>query len=242
MATKAIHSYYDDSDAQRMLQKIVQDVVQVFGHDCWYVPRTVDVREEVLNEAETASYRAAYPVEMYVKTVDHMGGEGALLQKYGLTEYDELTFTISMKAWAELVRTRDTTLTRPREGDLIYVPMIRAAFRVRYVDKKAFFYQLGELQAWDVVAELYEASSETFDTGVPEIDDVYQLVTEDLSELAVTTEDGDLLRTEDGWYLEVVDYRDYVPDMDDGHALEDAADDIIDWSESNPFGDEGINT
>ncbi len=238
MATKAVFNFFNHEGEQKLLHDLTTESIQQYGHDVWYVARTVDSREEVLNEAETASYNAAYPIEMYVKTVDHMGGEGALLMKFGLQEYDELTFTISRRTFRNLVTLRDSSIVRPREGDLIFVPMIGAAFRIRFVDKKAFFYQMGDLQAWDVVAELYEASSETFDTGVPLIDDIYQLITNRLEDIVLNTEAGDLLQAEDGWYLEWSMDDELVPDMDDSLTMEEVSDEFLDWDEANPFGAE----
>jgi hypothetical protein len=103
------------------------------------------------------------------------------------------------------------------------------------VDKKAFFYQMGDLQAYDLSLELYEGSSSVFNTGVPEIDDAYGAITEDLSELALMTENGFMIADErDNWALEYQDYDAY-DDNSQNVDFEDEAEALIEWDERDPF-------
>ena len=61
---------------------------------------------------------------------------------------------------------------RPREGDLIYLPMSESMFEIRRVETETPFYQLKDLPTFRLQCELFEYSGEDFDTGVDTIQDV----------------------------------------------------------------------
>src|SRR5690606_16737932 len=63
---------------------------------------------------------------------------------------------------------------RPFEGDLLFFPLNRKLFEIKFVEHEAVFYQMGSLQTFDITCELYEYNNEIFDTGVDEIDNVYK--------------------------------------------------------------------
>ena len=156
-------------------------------------------------------------VEMYIKNVDGFEGEGDFLSKFGLQIRDSITFTVSMRKFTEEIGTYDETV-RPEEGDLIYFPLNRKIFEVMHVEHESIFYQMGSLQTYDLRCELFEFSQERFDTGVPEIDTLF---------------DGRILTTNTA-----IANVESVDTLADNFTIETVADDILDFSESNPFGED----
>ncbi len=228
--------FFEDDEEQNLLSELVAESIEVNGHTCFYIPRTVINRDSILSEPEYARFESAYPINFYIKTTSHMGGEGALLSKFGVELRDELIVTVSMLTFSEEITTQRGDLIRPREGDLIFIPMIGSAFTVKYVDKKAFFYQLGGLQAWDLSLELYEDSTAVFHTGIDEIDSVYGHYTHDVFETALATENGIMLTEPgDGWILEWEDMDTNRTDLSQNVEIEEAADEVISWDETDPF-------
>lgn len=239
MATNVLVNFFNADNEQDLLQSLTQEAIRFGGHDMWYVPRTVENRDAIFTEAEFASYNSAFSFEFYIKTTSQMGGEGAMLSKFNIEIRDELVVTVSKRTFQEEVLTTSPDILRPREGDLIYIPMIGSLFTIKYVDKRAFFYQLGDLQAYDLSLELYEASSAVFDTGVPEIDDFYQPITDDILQLALTTELGEMIVDEtNSWPLVWQSIDDEI-DISQNDELEDLADEIIVWTETDPFSEGG---
>lgn len=233
---RSVHfDWYTQQNEQDLLYDLVAEAVHVNGHDCWYVPRTVINRDEVFAEAEWHEYNDAFLLEFYVKSINQMGGEGAMLSKFGVQLKDEFVLTVAMKTFASEVLAEKPSFLRPREGDCVYVPMIGALFTIKYVDKKAFFYQLGSLQAWDLTLELYENVGSVFNTGVPEIDAVYEVRNDFMDEYALTTEAGAVLLDErDGWEIQY-QTSDTWDDQSQNLDLENEAEEVIDWSETDPF-------
>jgi hypothetical protein len=111
---------------------------------------------------------------MYVKSVDGFSGQGDFMAKFGLEIRDQVTFTVAMRTFERFV-TRDTpTIIRPREGDLVYMPMNRKFFKITFVEHESVFYQTGALQVFDLKCELYEYSNERFATGIGDIDTAFE--------------------------------------------------------------------
>jgi hypothetical protein len=48
-------------------------------------------------------------------------------------------------------------------------------FVIKYVNQTAIFYQMGDLQIWDISCDVWEYSNERFTTGNPEIDSIEEL-------------------------------------------------------------------
>ena len=59
---------------------------------------------------------------------------------------------------------------RPNEGDLIWFPITKHLFEIKFVEVERPFYQLGKGYVWECQCELFEYSDEEIDTGVAEID------------------------------------------------------------------------
>jgi len=130
-------------------------------------------------------------------------------------------------------------ILRPREGDLIWVPMMGYMYEIKFTENIENFFQLGKLFTYELRCDRFEYSSEELNTDVGDIDiieDEYSLSTANLEKALL--EDGDFMLNEDGTYFvnegESVITYDATADNDAiGEKLID--DDILDFTEMNPF-------
>ena len=205
---------------QYLIEDLVIESIKIYGHDVYYITRTVGAKDDILNEDDLSTYKRADFIEMYIKNVDGFEGEGDFLSKFGVEVRDEMTLTVSKRRF-ELDISRFTGNDRPLEGDLIYFPMAKAGslWEITFVEHEAIFYQMGELQTYYLRLSLFEYSNETFNTGIEEIDNLF--------EFKETTSNTSIE------YLETQDT------LADNFTIEEAADDIIDFSEANPFSEGG---
>ena len=158
---------------QTLIEDLVIESIRIYGIDVWYLPRTLVAKDDLLNEDDLSAFNEAYLVEMYIKSVDGFEGEGDFLSKFGLQIRDSVTMTIAQRVY-ELEVGLNTEINRPREGDLIYLPLNRKFFEIQHVEHEAIFYQLGSLQTYDLRAELFEYSGEKFATGQDFLDNVFE--------------------------------------------------------------------
>ena len=164
---------FQASGEQELIEDLIIESIRIYGIDTYYLPRIQGAKDELLNEDDLASFNDAYIVEMYIKNVDGFEGEGDFLSKFGLQIRDSMTLTVAIRSFNQEIGV-NTTQTRPFEGDLIYFPLNRKFFKVMHVEHEAIFYQLGQIQTYDLRCELFEYSGETFNTGHDFIDDYFE--------------------------------------------------------------------
>ncbi len=171
MATSVYFSGAVKSE-QDLYEDLVTESIKIFGQDVVYIPRERISEDALLNE-EWAQYTQAYPVEMYLENVEGFEGDGNLLGKFGLEIRDQANFVVTKRRWDEAVGSiavGAAAKDKPAEGDLIYMTMTSRLFEIKYVEPKAPFYQLQDLQSYTMTAELFEYNDQHFDTGWDEID------------------------------------------------------------------------
>ena len=78
---------------------------------------------------------------------------------------------MSTRRWDEASDGYDLTVDgRPNEGDLLYFPLTKDLYEIKFVEREQPFYQMGKLQFYTMTAEIYEVGSDSIETGVAEID------------------------------------------------------------------------
>jgi hypothetical protein len=207
MASNQYFNFYTANNEQSLVDDLVSESIKQFAHDMYYLPRTGVNKDETLNEFEYNSFNTALPCEFYIKSSSSFEGQGMLLEKFGLQIKNQITLTVSVKSFKEFIK--PTTLKeRVLEGDLIYVPMLKALYEVTYVETSMPFYQLGDLQSWDITLELYESANDVFNTSMAEIDDTYNAMDDIAND-----------------------------PYDQGDDFETSSNTVLDFSEVNIFGD-----
>jgi hypothetical protein len=173
MATNVFFSNYNFFNEQQLIDDLVIESIQIYGVDTYYVSRVSNSFDHIMNEDRLTVFNAAYQMDMYVKTVDGFQGQGDFLSKFGLEIRDQVTFTVAYRTFERFATKDNPALIRPKEGDLIYMPMNNKFFKVMFVEHESVFYQAGALQVYDIKCELFEYSNERFETGVDEVDTHY---------------------------------------------------------------------
>ena len=166
--------YQGNSGEQGLYQDLVDEQIKLFGSDIYYLPRTI-LKDNTLDEVRYSKYQEQFQVEMLLSNVEGFGDGAEFVSKFGLRITDEVQFRVSTRRWDEVVAQYNPTLTvssRPNEGDLLYFPLTKDIYEIKFVEKEAPFFQFGKIQLYSITAELYELGSDDFETGVEEIDNV----------------------------------------------------------------------
>jgi hypothetical protein len=161
---------------QLLVEDLVIEAMKINGMDVYYMPRTTrDQVDYLYGEDTTKEYRVAHYIEMYMENVTGMEGEGDFMSKFGLEIRDEMTLLVSRSRF----RYTNTGYERPREGDLIYIPLLQNFFEIMFVEhenNQAMFYTLGRGRGGNVYVyalkmKQFVFSNEYINTGIKEIDD-----------------------------------------------------------------------
>jgi len=282
---------------QLLVEDLVIEALQWAGMDIFYLPASNESEIDYLfGDHALKQYTRAYPIEMYLENVTGMDGEGDFISKFGLEIRDEMSFLVSRRRFKTV--TGGSQLVRPREGDLVYIPLVQNFFEVIFVEHEndqAMFYTLGRGRGGNVYVyalklKQFVFSNEVIQTGIDEIDnqirDHYAR-----TKITLTTGSGQYLEDEiiyqgtdlanataqalvydsntlvqsgkfinayrvNGTFItgpikgatsnavyQATVVSDFTPldnpfeDIIDNNRIQEEAMDIIDWSESNPFGE-----
>jgi len=244
------------SDAEkRLYENLIIEGLKIYGQDVYYLPRTLVNRDLILGEDVASKFNAAYLAEMYMETTEGFAGQQEIINKFGLEIREDTTFMVSKRRWLDLVDDPATLIVsgRPNEGDIIYMPLMNSFFEIQFVEDQEPFFQLGQLPVYKLRCTRFEYSSERLDTGVSAIDaaeDKYSL--DQLAhQMSLENEDGALLLEADGpdsssnyLLMETYNLQTQSPYADNndldtaaGFDTSSTADDILDFTERNPFGE-----
>jgi len=150
---------------QELINELTSEVIKIHGMDVFYLPRTLIKEDLLLDEDVLSKFTTAYEIEMYLKSTEGFGGEGDLVSKFGLDVRDEVIFTVHKDRF-ELA----TDMAKPLEGDLVFLPMSKGLFEIKFVEHEQPFYQSGKNYSFDLTCELFQYSEEQLETGIADID------------------------------------------------------------------------
>ena len=157
----ATNIYFQNSITdQNLLNEINREVIQQAGIDVMYIPRTLVKEDLVLGEDVLSQFNTAYEIEMYVKSSDNFGGADDAISKFGLDIRDELILVVHAESFK--FATNNTT---PLEGDLIYFPLSKGLFEIKFVEDEQPFYQVGKNYVFELTCEVFQYGGEKIDTG-----------------------------------------------------------------------------
>lgn len=146
------------------------------GFDSYYLPiQNEEDRDILYGEDPVKKFNSAFPVEFYLSSSMEYGGEREFFSKFGLEIKNNINVIISKRSFSQ--RVPQALFTRPREGDLIYVPFLNGTgelFEIKFVNQTKDFFMLGRKipYYYELEMEKFKYSQERISTGIFEIDDV----------------------------------------------------------------------
>ena len=166
---------------QGLVQDLINEQLRTYGLDCHYIPRKLMTSRTIMKEVVESRFDQAFPLEAYLMNVDGYAGQGDILTKFGVRVTTEATFVISRERFEESVapfleqQEDDYEISnRPREGDLLFSPLGKKLFEIKYVEFEKPNYQLRKNYTYQLTCEVFEYEDEVIDTNVNAIDQVVQ--------------------------------------------------------------------
>lgn len=240
MATNFYFNNFQSAQEQLLLENLIIEAIKIYGEDMYYVPRNINNLDKVYTADDQSSYTLAIPIEMYIKSVDGFSGDGNFMSKFGLEIRDQVIFSVAQRIFYDEVGSA-MNLSRPREGDLVYFPLNRKCFQVKYVNKQEMFYQLGALQTWELTCELFEYSNEDMDTGIPEIDALQTRLSTNILDRSIMTENNFYLMDENGDYIVAETYDlEIITGTGGNEVIQSETDGFVDFSVYDPFSEGNV--
>jgi hypothetical protein len=161
------------TNEQRLLEDLVVESIKINGHDIFYMPREDwEDTDMIFGENLQSKFERAYQMEMYIANVEGWGGKGDLFTKFGLEIRDNSNFVVAKRTFEKYMP--NTVARRPREGDLLFVPVMNKIFEIVFVEQHNSFFARGNRlpYMYELRCEDFRYSNEVISTGVERIDEI----------------------------------------------------------------------
>lgn len=169
----AINPFFKDySGEQNLVEDLTIEIIKTMGRDMIYIPRNPTIQDELYGEQKGSYFKDGVSIEMYIDSISGFEGQGDVATKFGIEVRDNVTLTLSKKRFIQEVQNKFPSITRPREGDLVFFPLASALFEINFVEHENPFYQHGKLYSYKLTCELFSYSNEEMQTGNSDIDSV----------------------------------------------------------------------
>jgi hypothetical protein len=257
------NQYTPVKQEQNLVEDLVIESIKIYGVDGYYLPKTHVNLDKIYGEDASLLFDDALELELYIKSFDGFAGQQDFLSKFGLQIDESITFVVAQKRFTQSLKPSFITeygynfknedgdylldeqsydyasILRPREGDLIWIPMLNYMYEIKFTENIENFFQLGKLYTYEMRCDRYEYSSEKINTGVADIDgieDQYSLSSDNIEKLL--DEESNIFALEDGTRLvaegdTVTPFEVSADNEEIGQKIIDG--DILDFSEQNPF-------
>lgn len=175
MATNHYFRNYSGNatNEQHLYEDVIVESIKIQGHDVYYMPReNWDDTDTLFGENVESKFERAYLIDMYIANVNGWEGQGEFFSKFGLEIRQGVNFIIAKRTFDKYIPT--SIAIRPREGDLIYVPVMKQTFEIKFVEEELLFFTLGKKYPYiyELRCEVFRYSNEKMDTGVEDIDEI----------------------------------------------------------------------
>lgn len=179
MPTNLYFNNYNSNAEQRVIEDLIVESIKIMGFEAFYLPNDNDIARDLLyGEDPIKKFQSAYPLEMYLSSdpLDYQGQQ-EFFSKFGLEIKDSVNVILSKRSFAQ--RVPQTIMTRPREGDLVYVPFLNGTgelYEITFSEQSKDFHMLGRKQPYfyELKLEKFKYSQEVIDTGTEEIDEIVE--------------------------------------------------------------------
>ena len=144
MTTTNVYFTNGTPSEQMLIEDLIIESLRIYGQEVVYIPRTLVSKDNVLGEDRLSEFKTAFPIEMYFENVDSFAGQGPFLQKFGLMMEQSATLVVARRRWDQFIGRYGVTQlpNRPCEGDLIYFPLTKGLFEIKFVEQEKNFKDL----------------------------------------------------------------------------------------------------
>ncbi len=98
----AVNQFFHTSNSsaiateKSLYSDLIAEAIQIYGHDVYYIDRTIVAEDTILGEDSLSVYRDATKIEMYMEDSDGgFAGEREIMNQFGLQNLSEATFVVN---------------------------------------------------------------------------------------------------------------------------------------------------
>ena len=157
---------------QNLYQNLADEQINLYGADLYYLPRE-KITDDALSDITFSNFTVSIKIRALLQNVEGFSSEQEFITKFDLYISDEVRFLVSTRQWdvilrryaeehpdSDIIKTNEDgkligQYRRPIEGDLIYFALTNDLYEIKYVNQQTPFYQFGEIQFYELKAQIY---------------------------------------------------------------------------------------
>ena len=173
---------------QNLYSDLIKEAIQIYGHDVYYIDRTLVARDNVLGEDSLSKYTNTNPIEMYVEDATGYAGEKEIITQFGTIDQTSTSSRLETVTQS-FVTMNGTDSSSTNEDDKIMLEDDNESFILSEESGSEFFLimdsattdadrpQEGDLIYSPIVTKMFEISFVDHDEPFHQLDNnpVYKL-------------------------------------------------------------------
>ena len=160
MPTNLFFNNYKSKQEQNLVEDLITEAIKMMGFDAYYIPNSQEASRDLLyGDDPLKKFQTSYPIEVYMTNSVDPGMNQDFFSKFGLEIKNNVRVQLPRRSFAK--RVPQDSYTRPREGDLLYIPWLSGTgelYEIKYVNDTKDYFTLGRRQPyyWELELELFK--------------------------------------------------------------------------------------
>lgn len=171
------HLDWEYSGEAMLQSEMIKEAIFNRGIEVRYIRRSMNRPDFIFGEDISNEFTDAFRISVYLETFDKFSGQGDVFSNFGYQIKDEAEFIVHIDQFKAQVDGEE-----PLEGDLVYFPLARALFEIKFSEDEDIFYQFGKNPIRRLVCQKFTYSHEEV-SGDVELEDGTIDIIEELKNL-----------------------------------------------------------
>lgn len=196
-------------------EDLIVEAIKARGVEVYYVPRRLNSVDRITNEVVHSSFEKAFMIEARPEGFEGYAASRGVMDKLGFAfSINDIKVYIAKRRFREEVPDEVLTVPgRPNEGDLIYIPHVKALLEIKGSGHEDPFKSGGRIHVHELSCEFFKSSSEPM--PVDDTDFISDLT--GMPEVLTVSTDGDFLVSDQSEHGDNIEFE-----IEDDAVVEDA--------------------
>lgn len=150
-------------DEQDLISNLIAEAIEQRGDDAHYILRDLINPDFLFGESPMSDFKEYYLIPVFVESIEHFNGNGDMFDSFGVNYIESSIYQVASEVFKKKVG-EPANIPRPREGDLIYLPISDSLWEITKVKMDLKYYQVGRNHSYRLVCKLFTYSHEDIET------------------------------------------------------------------------------
>jgi hypothetical protein len=163
---------FDNKNEQLLVQSAVKAGISTAGYKAIYITRTVENVDRLLGEQPDAKFENSFEIEVIMEDPASGLEDEEQMTALGFWQLSRMYLYASYERMREEFGKINSETGFAQPGDIIFVPATGKIFQILHLTFESKYFALGTYSVIKFDVQNFDKSSETFNTGHQQIDEI----------------------------------------------------------------------